>query len=128
MHQENTVDLGVVQIHKKVIGDIAAASIKEVPGAQLATFGIISVIAEAFGYKNYPSVSVTIDKDQQVSLGIRVIIYYGMNIPVVARQIQDVIQRAVEDAVDINLKEINVNVQAIERPMALTDRKPGGSA
>ena len=48
-------------------------------------------------------------------LKIRVIIHYGMNIPVVARQIQDVIQRAVEDAVDINLKEIDVNVQAVER-------------
>ena len=63
-----------MQIHKKVIGDIAAASIKEVPGAQLATFGIIGPIAEAFGYKNYPSVSVTVDKDHQVSLEIRVII------------------------------------------------------
>jgi len=115
MRRDNTVDLGVVQIHKKVIGDIAAASIKEVSGAQLATFGIIGAVAEAFGYKNFPSVSVTVDKDHQVSLEIRVIIYYGMNIPVVARQIQDVIQRAVEDAVDINLKEINVNVQAIER-------------
>ena len=115
MRQENTVDLGIVQIHKKVIGDIAAASIKEVPGVQLATFGIIGFIAEAFGYKNYPSVSVAVDKDQQVSLKIRVIIHYGMNIPVVARQIQDVIQRAVEDAVDINLKEIDVNVQAVER-------------
>ncbi len=115
MRQDNTVDLGVVQIHKKVIGDIAAESIKEVPGAQLATFGIIGFFAEAFGYKNFPSVSVTVDKDHQVSLEIRVIIYYGMNIPVVARQIQDVIQSAVIDAVDINLKEINVNVQAIER-------------
>jgi uncharacterized alkaline shock family protein YloU len=115
MHQDSIVDLGIVQIHKKVIGDIAAASIKEVPGVQLATFGIISSMAEAFGYKNYPSVIVTIDKEQQVSLEIRVIIYYGMNIPVVARQIQDVIQQAVGDAVDINLKEINVNVQAIER-------------
>jgi uncharacterized alkaline shock family protein YloU len=115
MHQDNTVDLGVVQIHKKVIGDIAAASIKEVPGARLATFGMIGPIAEAFGYKNYPSVRVTIDKDHQVSLEIRVIIYYGMNIPIVARQIQDAVQHAVEDAVDINLKEINVNVQGIER-------------
>ncbi len=115
MRQDNTVDLGVVQIHKKVIGDIAAASLKDVAGAQLADFGIISSIFEAFGYKNYPSVIVTIDKDHQVSVEIRVIIFYGMNIPVVARQIQDVIQRAVEEAVDINLKEINVNVQAIER-------------
>src|SRR5882724_8855673 len=113
--QENTVDLGVVQIHKKVIGDIAAASIKEIPGVALATFGIIGSIAEAFGYKNYPSVTVTVDKDQQVSLEIRVIIDYGVNIPLVARQIQNVIGRAVEDTVDINLKEINVNIQAIER-------------
>jgi uncharacterized alkaline shock family protein YloU len=115
MQRDNTVDLGVVQIHKKVIGDIAVASLKDVPGVQLATFGIIGSMAEAFGYKNYPSVSVTIDKDHQVSLEIRVIIFYGMNIPVVARQIQDAIQRAVEEAVDINLKEINVKVQAVER-------------
>ena len=115
MRRDNTVDLGVVQIHKKVIGDIAAASIKEVSGAQLATFGIIGSIAEAFGYKNYPAVKVIVDKDHQISVEIRVIIYYGMNIPVVARQIQDVIQRAVEEAVDIDLREINVKVQAIER-------------
>ncbi|MDE2027034.1 MAG: Asp23/Gls24 family envelope stress response protein [Candidatus Omnitrophica bacterium] len=113
---ENTVDLGVVQIHKKVIGDIAAAAIKEIPGVQLASFGFIGSIAEAFGYKNYPAVTVTIDKDTQVSLEIRVIIHYGMNIPQVARQIQDVIAAAVEEAVDIHLKEINVNIQAIERP------------
>src|SRR5208282_3354631 len=100
MYKDNTVDLGVVQIHKKVIGDIAAASIKEIPGVQSASFGIIGSIAEIFGYKNYPSVSVSIDKDQQVSLEIRVIIDYGIHIPLVARQIQDVIARSVEDAVD----------------------------
>jgi uncharacterized alkaline shock family protein YloU len=116
MRPDNTVDLGVVQIHKKVIGDIAVAAIKEVPGVAVATFGIIGSLAEAFGYKNFPSVIVTVDKDHQVSLEIRVIIQYGMNIPVVARQIQDVIQRAVEEAVDIDLREINVNIQAIERP------------
>ena len=115
MRQDNTVDLGVVQIHKKVIGDIAAASIKDIAGVKLADFGMIASIAEAFGYKNFPAVSVIIDKDHQVSLEIRVILNFGLNIPVVARQIQDVIQQAVQDAVDINLKEINVNVQAIER-------------
>ncbi len=118
MRPDNTVDLGVVQIHKKVIGDIAAASIREIPGVQLATFGIIGPLAEAFGYKNFPSVSVQVDKDQQVSLAIRVNIHYGVNIPVAARQIQDTIQRAVEDAVDIHLKEINVNIQSIDRPNA----------
>ena len=113
--RENTVDLGTVQIHKKVIGDIAAAAIKEIPGVELANFGVIGSIAESFGYKNYPGVSVTVDKDQQVSMEIRVIITYGINIPVVARQIQDVIQQAVENTVDIHLREINVNIQAVER-------------
>ncbi|MDE2010224.1 MAG: Asp23/Gls24 family envelope stress response protein, partial [Candidatus Omnitrophica bacterium] len=80
------------------------------------TCGIVGSIAEAFGYKNYPAVTVSVDKDTQVSVEIRVIIYYGLNIPHVARQIQDVIARAVTDAVDINLKEINVNIQAVERP------------
>jgi uncharacterized alkaline shock family protein YloU len=117
MTQENTVDLGIVQIHKKVIGDIAVAAIGDVAGVKLADFGIIGSIAEAFGYKNYPAVSVNIDKDHQVSLKIRVIIFYGMNIPEISRQIQDVIQHAVEEAVDIDLKEINVNVQAVERPL-----------
>ncbi len=113
--KDNTVDLGAVQIHKKVIGDIAAAAIKEIPGVQLATFGIIGTIADLFGYKNYPGVTVAVDKDHQVYLEIRVIINYGMNIPTVARQIQDIIQEAVESAVDIHLREINVNIQAIER-------------
>jgi uncharacterized alkaline shock family protein YloU len=115
MRHDNTVDLGVVQIHKKVIGDIAVASLKDIPGVQLATFGAVSTIAELFGYKNYPSVKVIVDRDGQVSLEIRVVIDYGINIPSVAHQIQDVIQHAVEDAVDINLREINVNIQAIER-------------
>ena len=115
MRQDNTVDLGAVQVHKKVIGDIAAAAIKEIPGVSLATFGVIGTIADVFGYKNFPAVTVIIDKDHQVSLEIRVIIDYGMNIPVVARQIQDVIKRAVDQAVEINLREINVNIQAIER-------------
>jgi uncharacterized alkaline shock family protein YloU len=85
---------------------------------ELATFGMVCYFADLFGYKNYPGVQVTVDKDQQIALEIRVIIQYGMNIPTVARQIQDVIQDAVESALDINLREINVNIHAIERRAA----------
>jgi uncharacterized alkaline shock family protein YloU len=116
--RDNTVDLGAVQIHKKVIGDIAAAAIKEIPGVELATFGLAGYFAELCGYKNYPGVKVTVDPDHQIALEIRVIIQYGMNIPTIARQIQDVIQDAVESALDIHLREINVNIHAIERRAA----------
>lgn len=115
MSRDNQVDIGFVQIHKKVIGDIAASALSEVQGVKLASFGIISRLFEIVGYKNFPSVTVTIDQDNQVSVNIKVSIQYGLNVPDVARQVQDVVRAAVERSVDITLKEINVNIQGIER-------------
>lgn len=115
MNNENKVDLGFVQIHKKVIGDIAVSALQEVEGVKLATFGIISKMCEWVGCKNFPSVHVTIDPDNQVSVEIKVAVDYGLNVPEVAKQVQDVVRLAVERSVDINLKEVNVNIQAIER-------------
>lgn len=115
MSRENKVDIGFVQIHKKVIGDIAASALAEVEGVKLASFGVISKFFQMVGYKNFPSVSVTIDPDNQVTVEIKVSILYGLNVSDVARQVQDVVKAAVERAVDINLKEVNVNIQGIER-------------
>lgn len=115
MNRENKVDVGFVQIHKKVIGDIAASALLDVQGVKQASFGIISRIFEFFGNKNFLSVNVTIDPDNQVSIEIKVSIQYGLNVPDVARQVQDVIRAAVERSVDINLREVNVNIQGIER-------------
>ena len=109
------VDLGNVQIHKKVIGDIAAASLQEIPGVDLARFGIIGSLFEAFGYRNFPGVYVTIDQSGQISLEIRVDVEYGVNISLVAHQIQDKVQAVVEQSLDIQLKEINVSIQSVVR-------------
>lgn len=115
MNRENKLDIGFVQIHKKVIGDIAASALADVQGVKLASFGIISKLFEIVGLKNYPSVNVNIDDDNQVSVEIKVSIQYGLNVPDVARQVQDVVRAAVERSVDINLREVNVNIQGIER-------------
>ena len=115
MQDNGGIDLGSVQIHKKVIGDIAAAALKEIPGVALAGFGVIGGLFELVGYKNYPGVSVFVHPDGQISVKIRVQVDYGINIPVVAQQIQELVRTAVERSVDIELKEINVNIQAVER-------------
>lgn len=109
------VDLGNVHIHKKVIGDIAAACLGDIPGVSLARFGLIGGFCELFGYKNFPGVYVTIDQSRQISLEMRVEVDYGVNIPVVAHQIQDKVQVAVEQTLDIELKEINVSIQSVNR-------------
>ncbi len=113
--RDDVVDLGAVHIHKKVIGDIAAAALKEVKGVELAQFGIIGGIFEVFGYKNFPGVSVMVDSDGQISVKVRVQVEYGINIPMVAQHIQELVRAAVEKAVDIELKEININIQSVER-------------
>ena len=112
------VDLGNVHIHKKVIGDIAAASLKEIPGVNLARFGFISGFFEFFGYKNFPGVYVTIDQSRQISVEIRVDVDYGVNIPLVSHQIQDKVQSAVEHSLDIPLKEINVSIQSVTKNLS----------
>ncbi len=112
------MDLGNVHIHKKVIGDIAAASLKEIPGVNLAHFSLISNFFEVFGYKNFPGVYVTIDQSGQIFLEMRVDVDYGVNIPLVAHQIQDKVQEAVEHALDMEIKEINVSIQSVERRSA----------
>jgi uncharacterized alkaline shock family protein YloU len=115
MSRENKVEVGFVQIHKKVIGDIAASALTEINGVRLASFGLLSKFFEILGNKNYPAVRVSIDPDNQVSVNIKVSIQYGLNVPDVARQVQDIVRVAVERSVDIDLKEINVNIQGIER-------------
>ncbi len=118
MLDNGAVDLGSVYIHKKVIGDIAAGALKEVQGVELAPFGIIGGLFALFGYKNYPGVSVFVDPEGQVSLKLRLQVEYGTNIPLVAQHIQELVRGAVEKAVDIELKEINVNIQSVERRTA----------
>lgn len=115
MRHVNKVDLGEVQIHKKVIGDIAAAALKDIPGVHLARFGILGSLCDIFGYSNYPGVMVHLDKDGFIALNIRIVLDYGINVQTVARQIQDNVHKAVLDAVDIELQDINVNVHAVQR-------------
>lgn len=116
--RHESIDLGAVQMHKKVIGDIAAAALKEIPGVRLASFGVASALFELFGYKNFPGVTVSLDKDGQVHVKMRVTVDYGLNIPTVASRIQDTVRSAVERSVDIDLREINVNIQSVERGAA----------
>ncbi|OGX05417.1 MAG: hypothetical protein A2Z88_05830 [Omnitrophica WOR_2 bacterium GWA2_47_8] len=116
MREETKVDLGSVQIHKKVIADIAAAATSEIANVKLVEPDFKYSVLELFGMASHPAIDVTIDKsDHQVSLEIKIVVKYGSHIPDVARQIQDVVRDAVERSADITLKDINVSIQGLER-------------
>jgi len=116
MKEFNKVDLGSVKIHKKVIAEIAYNAIEELDGIRLGKGNFLNGLAELFNVSSgYPGVSIIIDKNNQVIVDVRVSVRYGINIPDAAKQAQDVVRRAIERTVDIDLKDVNVNIQGIEK-------------
>ena len=96
MRDDDKIDIGLVQVHKKVIGDIAVSALKDIDGVKLAVPEALSKFFGFFGNKNFPAVVVHIDKDNQLTVEIKVIVRYGMHVGDVSRQIQDMVRVAVE--------------------------------
>lgn len=115
MSDENKVGFGSIQIDKKVLADIAFSAINDIDGASLVPQDVQNRFLEFFGKKSYSGINVAIDKENQVAIEVRICVVYGVNIPDIARQVQDAIRAAVERTADITLKDVNVIVQGIER-------------
>ena len=115
MIDDMNVDFGSIQVHKEAIADITFAVISEIEGVSLADNNFKDRFLEFFGKKRYSGIKVLIDKDGQINIRIDVVMRYGINIPMVGRNIQESVRSAVEKTADLNIKDINVNVCGIER-------------
>ena len=109
------LDIGSVQVHKKALAEIVSVAVSEVPGARLIPKNLKQRVWEIFGEQEILGVEVMVDPQHHINLEVKVIIGYGLNIPDMARQIQNAIRAAMERSVDIIIKEINVNIHGIER-------------
>lgn len=115
MAQGNSVDLGSIQVHKTVIEDIIDTAIKDMEGVSLVEEKFSGTLYRLFGKKRYPGISIKTLDEGQLSVEVKVIVRYGLNIPETARQIQDLIKMSLDKTVDLELKNINVNIHGIER-------------
>lgn len=115
MKKDVKIDLGSVQIDKRVFAEIISSALDEVDGVSLVQKNFSNKLFEMFGQSDFPGVDIKVDENQEVILELRVVVNYGMNIPDAARQVQAAVKAAVDKTLDVNLKDINVNVQGIER-------------
>jgi len=115
MSEIKNVDLGSVKIHKKVIADIAGNAVAEIKGIRLVPANIAEQLLKLVGIERRSAISVDIEKTGQVSVHVSICVDYGLHIPDVATQAQDAIREAIERTVDIDLKDVNVNIHGIER-------------
>lgn len=113
--KEEKTEFGVVRIHKDVIKSVASIAVSEIEGVSLIKNDFKSSIFGALGKKYFPGINVIIDKDNEIRLEVKINVKYGFNIPEAASRVQDSIRLSIEKMSDLTLKEINVNVQGVER-------------
>ena len=113
--EESRTDLGAIRIHKDVIASIASLASQEVEGVKRIGSDFKASIYELLGRKGQRGIKVEIDRNDEVKLNIPLVVKYGYNITEIARRVQDNIQQSLEKMTNLTIKEINVNVQKIEK-------------
>jgi len=113
--EESRTDFGIIRIHKNVIASIASIATVEVEGVKRIGGDFKSGILELIGKKALSVIKVEIDKNEEVKLEIPIVIKYGFNIPEIANKIQENVRNALEKMTNLSIKDININVQSIER-------------
>jgi len=114
-NEESRTDLGTVRIHKNVIASISSLAVTEIDGIVRVGGDLKSGLLEIVGRKSHLSIKVEISKNEEVKVDIPVVIKYGYNIPEVASRAQESVRNALEKMTNLSIKDININVQRIER-------------
>ena len=112
---ESMNELGVLRIHKNVISSISSIAATEIEGVKRVGKDLKSGLLELAGHKFSTAIKVEISKNEEVKVEIPLIIKYGYNIPEVAKGVQENVRQALEKMSNLSIKDINVNVQGIER-------------
>ncbi len=110
---ESRNELGVLRIHKNVISSITSIAATEIEGVKRVGRDKNNFL-ELLG-KKFWAIKVDISKNEEVKVDVPLVIKYGYNIPEVANRVQENVRLALEKMSNLSIKEINVNVQGIER-------------
>ena len=112
---ESRNELGIVKIHKNVISSISSIAATEIEGVKRVGKDLKSGLLELVGQKSFSAIKVDISKNEEVKVEIPLIIKYGYNMPDIASRVQENVRQALEKMSNLSIKDINVNVQGIER-------------
>ena len=113
--EESRTDLGTIRIHKNVIASIASLAALEIEGVKRIGANFKSGLLELIGKRVIPAIKVEINKNEEVKVDIPLVIKYGFNIPDIASKVQESVRNSLEKMTNLSIKDININVQGIER-------------
>ena len=108
-------DLGTVRIHKNVIASIASLAVLEIEGVKRVGGDFKSGLMELVGRKTLAAIKVEFTKNEEIRVDIPLVVKYGYNIPEIASSAQEKVRNALDKMTNLSIKDININVQSIER-------------
>jgi len=113
--EEGQTDLGMIRIHKNVIASIAAIAASEIEGVKRVEAGFKGGLLELIGKKPKAKIKVEIYKNEWIKINVGLVVKYNFNIPEVAGKVQENVRNALEKMTDISIKDVDINVQGIEK-------------
>lgn len=113
--EDSRTDLGLIKIHKNVIASIAGVAALEIEGVKRIGGNLKSGLFELLNKNSNLAIRVEFDKNGDVTVCVPLIIKYSYNIPVVSGRVQDNVRNALEKMTNLSIRDININVQGIEK-------------
>ncbi len=105
-------DYGELNISDEVITIIASVAASEIKGISGMATGI-SGITEKFGMKNPSKGIKVVVEDNLINLEMNIIVDFGVNLLEIGEKVQANVKKSVETMTGLKVKEVNVNIQAI---------------
>lgn len=106
-------ELGMINISEEVLSAIAAAAALEVDGVAGLGAGVGMDASAAVNRKSLAkNIRLTME-DNQVSVGVAVLVKYGHVVPDVANAVQEAVKSAVENTSGLSVVCVNVTVAGV---------------
>lgn len=110
---DRATDLGVVRINNDAIITIASLAAMEIKGIHGMGGGPAKTIYEGLFKKRWKR-GVKIEmRDGEVKLTVFIIVEYGVDIPKIADEVQEMVKRSVEKMTGLVLSEVDVVVEGV---------------
>jgi len=117
MISEDENDTGAIRISENVVAAIVHKYVLEVEGVvRFASGSLVGNIGEFFGRPD-PEKKLQVDlEDECVNISVSLVLEFGVHIPSVAGEVQDVVRAKVEELTGKQVMRVNVTVQDLEDP------------
>jgi len=109
------VDLGSIAIHKKVLAEIVATTLKDFDEIRVSRGNWFCQIFSLLTFQRFPGIKIKVNNSTEVTVTVNLRIQYGLNIADIASKLQKAIKEALEKSIEAPILDIHINVQGINR-------------